>query len=190
MPTPMTPRERVRTALRGEMADQIPFLSYSEMLPSGPARQRLHDLGVAAFDRIEPYRIRRNRVRVETRQIHDEPYPAVLTTYTTPIGTLTQKQIVGPGYGSLWTKEYLVKWPEDNAIFELDVDCSVITTPYEGNLHRVLHRPLWTRQHVARPTFLTHLMQLPALAQPLPEVGRACKCDFEQGDTLAAASGR
>ena len=118
MPTPMTPRERVLTALRGEMPDQIPFLSYSEMLPQGAARSRLHELGLAAFDRIEPYRIRRNEVTVETHHIHNEQYPAVLTIYTTPIGTLTQKQVVGPGYGSLWTKEYLIKRPEDYAVFE------------------------------------------------------------------------
>jgi hypothetical protein len=134
MPTPMTPRERALTALRGDMPDQIPFLCYTDMIPPGPARQRLHELGLAAFDRIEPYRIRRNAVTVETRQIRDETYPAVLTTYHTPIGTLTQKQIVGPGYGSLWTKEYLIKRPEDYAVFEFILRDAIYEPDIDGFL--------------------------------------------------------
>ena len=61
------------------------------------------------------------RVTVETREIAGEEYPTVLTVYHTPVGTLTQKQYVGPGYGSLWTKEYLIKRPEDYAVFEFIV---------------------------------------------------------------------
>jgi hypothetical protein len=153
MPTPMTPRERALTALRGDMPDQIPFISYSEMLPTGAARQRLHALGLAAFDRIEPYRIRRNEVTVETRQIRDETYPAVLTTYHTPIGTLTQKQIVGPGYGSLWTKEYLIKRPEDYAVYELDI-------------FRFLPANFHSSVHPAEYPCLAHKQGLPHQASP------------------------
>ena len=134
MPTPMTPRERVRAALRGEMPDQTPFVCYDEMIPHGSARTRLHELGLAAFNRVEPYRIRRDRVTVETRQVEGERYPATLTIYQTPIGTLTQKQIVGPGYGSLWTKEYLIKRPEDYAVFEFILRDAV----YEPDIDRFL----------------------------------------------------
>jgi hypothetical protein len=118
MSAKMTPRERVRTALKGEMPDQIPFTCYEWILPQGEAGKRLHELGLAAFARVEPYRVRREKVSVETREVTGEKYPAFLTVYSTPLGTLSQKQIVGPGYGSLWTKEYLIKRPEDYAVFE------------------------------------------------------------------------
>ena len=118
MAAKMTLRERVTAALRGEMPDMIPFTCYEEMMPQGRDRSRLHELGVAVFSRIYPFRIRRDRVRVETRDIRDERYAGNLTVYETPVGTLTQKQIVEPGYGSLWTTEHLIKKPEDYAIFE------------------------------------------------------------------------
>ena len=89
MPPTMTPRQRVIAALKGEMPDQVPFICYDEMLPQGADRERLHALGLAAFSRIEPYRIRYNRVQVEVQTFQDGDYPAVLTTYTTPIGTLS-----------------------------------------------------------------------------------------------------
>ena len=119
MAAKMTPRERLITALKGDMPDQIPFSCYERIIPpEGPARRRLHELGLAAIDRINPFRVRRRKVTVESKEFHDGQYPAVLTTFKTPVGTLTQKQIVEPGYGSLWTKEYLVKRPEDYAVFE------------------------------------------------------------------------
>ena len=118
MSAEMTLRERVRVALQGGMPDQVPFTCYENMLPQREARRRLRELGLAAFNRVEPYRVRRERVSVEAREVKGDKYPAILTTYDTPVGTLTQKQYVGPGYGSLWTKEYLIKRPEDYAVFE------------------------------------------------------------------------
>ena len=118
MAAKMTPRERLIMALKGDMPDQIPFSRYETIIPEGPARKRLHELGLAAIDRIHPFRVRRQKVTVERKELHDGQYPVVLTTFKTPVGTLTQKQIVEPDYGSLWTKEHLVKSPEDYAVFE------------------------------------------------------------------------
>ena len=130
----MTPRERVRTALKGGMPDQVPFICHESILPQGEARKRLRELGLAAFARVEPYRIRRERVTVETREVAGEKYPAVVTVYDTPVGTLTQKQYVGPGYGSLWTKKYLIKRPEDYAVFEFVIR----DAQYEPDIDRFL----------------------------------------------------
>ena len=114
----MTPRERLIVALNGDMPDQIPFSCYETVIPSDTVRRRLNNLGMSVVERIEPFRTRRQKVVVERINFHDGKYPAVLTTFKTPIGNLNQKQIIEPGYGSLWTREYLIKKPEDYEVFE------------------------------------------------------------------------
>ena len=121
MSATMTLRERIATALKGGMPDRVPFTSYGALLPVGRPRRRLRDLGLAVFNRIPPYRLRRPNVVVERQEIPAQEYRTILTTHRTPVGTLTEKQVVEPGYGSLWTRDYLVKRPEDYAVLEFIV---------------------------------------------------------------------
>ena len=136
MPARMTLRERATTALEGRMPDQIPFTCYSNMLPDGAEGRRLQELGLTAFARIPPYKIRRQRVEVETREITGDRYPEVITVFRTPVGTLTRRQIVEPGYGSLWTSEHLIKGPEDYRVFEFILRDEIYEPDIDGFLAR------------------------------------------------------
>lgn len=122
----MTLRERVRSALKGEMPDQVPFTSYPGFAPDGEPRRRLCDLGLAAFERVRPFQIHRPNVTAEREEISGQKYPTILTRLRTPLGELTQKDVIEPGYGSAWIKEYLVKRPEDYAVLEFILRDEVI----------------------------------------------------------------
>ena len=128
MPTYMTLRERVHTALMGEMPDQVPFTSYPGpgFAPDGEPRRRLRDLGLAVFERVRPFQIRRPNVTAEREEISGHKYPTTVTRLRTPLGELTQRDVIEPGYGSAWIKEYLVKRPEDYAVLEFILRDEVI----------------------------------------------------------------
>jgi len=136
MPAKMTLRERVSSALKGEMPDQVPFTTYPVFVPEGEPRQRLRDLGLATFERVAPFEIRRPSVTVERQEIPGQKYPTTLTRFKTPLGELTQKEVVEPGYGSAWIREYMVKRPEDYAVLESFIRDEIIEPDIELFIER------------------------------------------------------
>ena len=121
----MTLRERVSAALKGEMPDQIPFTTYPNFVPDD-VLARLGGLGLAIFQRVPPFKRHRPNVTVEREEICGEKYPTFITRFKCPVGELTQKEVVEPGYGSAWITEYLVKRPEDYAVLEFFIRDEVI----------------------------------------------------------------
>ena len=62
MPAELTPRERVRAALKGTCPTRSSVPATTVCCPNGAATKHLlHELGLAAFNRVEPYRVRRKK---------------------------------------------------------------------------------------------------------------------------------
>ena len=135
MAAEMTLRERLSAALKGEMPDQIPFTSYPIMVPENEW-ERLGGLGLALYSRVAPFKKSCPHVISEREQIPGEKHPTWVTRVKTPVGELTQKEVVEPGYGSLWKVEYLVKRPEDYAILEFIIRDEVIEPDIDGFIAR------------------------------------------------------
>lgn len=125
MSAEMTRRERVSTALKGDMPDQIPFTSYPNFVPDSEL-ERLVDLGLVLVERVPPHKSHRPNVTVESQEIAGQRHPTTITRLTTPVGELTQKHVIEPGYGSAWISEYFVKRPEDYAVLEFAIRDEVI----------------------------------------------------------------
>lgn len=106
------------TAFRGGMPDRVPFTCYGGMAPTGMAMERLRDLGLVILERMPPFEVTHPYVELETSEVAGQAYPTTLTIWRTPVGQLTQVQVVEPGYGSFWTREFPVKRPEDYAVLE------------------------------------------------------------------------
>ena len=106
----MTIRENLEHALRGETVDLVPFAIYGGFLdcPEGPLLREIEGMGLVNMAR--PYHVQYGTSEVKAETLPDG---GELTTYHTPVGDLTQVQIIEPGYGSMWTMEHLVKRPED-----------------------------------------------------------------------------
>jgi hypothetical protein len=132
MTTKMTLRERIRTALRNGMPDQIPFTCYHEMAPSEDLVRRLNKLGFSLIWRREPFRFHRPNVETSIHKITDEKYPTEVIVHKTPVGTLTQKAVFEPGYGSRWPTEHFVKRPEDYAVLEFIIRDTVCVDDIDG----------------------------------------------------------
>lgn len=128
----MTLRERISTALSGGMPDQIPFTCYHELAPSEKTVKRLNKLGFAVIWRREPYRFVYPNVETTVRHITNEKYPTEFIEHKTPVGTLTQKVVIEPGYGSRWPTEHLIKRPKDYAILEFMIRDTVCEDDIDG----------------------------------------------------------
>jgi hypothetical protein len=106
----MTIRENLEAAWRGEAVEQIPFALYGSFFngPAGPALREIEGLGIIGT--ASPWKSEYPSVQVETQTLPDG---SELTIYRTPLGELSQRRVVEPGYGSMWTMDHLVKRPED-----------------------------------------------------------------------------
>ncbi len=62
----MTLRQRIATALRGEMPDRIPFTVYRNVAGIAGLIEHLRDKGLGVLDRQAPYRLRYDRVSVRS----------------------------------------------------------------------------------------------------------------------------
>ena len=132
MAAEMTLRERITTALKREMPDQIPFTCYQELAPSAETVSSLNKLGFAVILRKEPFYFQQPNVETTVHQITDEKYPTELIVHKTPVGTLTQKAVIEPGYGSRWPTEHFVKYPEDYAVLEFIIRDTICVDDIDG----------------------------------------------------------
>ncbi len=114
-------RQRIATAYRGHLPDRLPFTIYRGLLPQTPAAEALQKKGLALFQAAAPYSAATPNVRYEDREATEDGFKVRYRTYRTPVGSLTQKWVVEPGYGSGWTREYPIKGPKDYEVYEFIV---------------------------------------------------------------------
>ena len=111
----MNLRERIHTALAGELPDQVPWSIYRGLLPRDEEAEQLQALGLAIVLNAGTITIERPNVKITTEPLEDSNGLNV-RTYQTPVGHLQQIYRIEGGYGSSWTMEYPVKAPEDSGI--------------------------------------------------------------------------
>jgi hypothetical protein len=107
----MTPAQRVWAALRGEVADAIPFTVYELFLSQSVRERELRNRGLCILRRVNSYYI--DYHGVIHKQIHywKEGREMIQTVFETPCGTLTALQ--EKTATSIWIREHLFKSPED-----------------------------------------------------------------------------
>ena len=91
----MNPRERVLTLLNKGMPDKIPFAHCDRHLPRGEKERKARNMGMALLCYRPCYT--ESILDVEITTINE--LGSVITTYKTPIGSLTEVMRVGIGYG-------------------------------------------------------------------------------------------
>lgn len=128
----MTPRARVRAAVRGEECDRVPFTAYRMTLPRGDVERRLRSEGLALIARIPGYRVEMPNVQAFTRQAYEEGRLCRYKLLRTPVGEVTSKQVWDPAYGSgWWTVEYPIRTRDDYKVMEFAVRDEVYVPNYE-----------------------------------------------------------
>lgn len=123
--------ERVYSTLRGEAADRIPWLIYSNHLPRGSFERRMRNMGLGLDVRCSVYKSYTPNVKVESKTVGNYSY----IVHRTPIGDVYSKYRTGlsfqfRGQGS-WMVEYPVKRVEDINIVKFIVEDTVYEPQYD-----------------------------------------------------------
>jgi hypothetical protein len=125
----MNLRERIHTALSGELPDQVPWSIYRGLLPRDEEAERLQALGLAIVLNASTITVERPNVKITTEPV-DGCEGLSMRTYQTPVGCLQQIYRIEGGYGSSWTMEYPVKGPDDYAVLEFIINDTVYRPNY------------------------------------------------------------
>jgi hypothetical protein len=127
----MNHRERIYTALAGELPDQVPWSIYRGLLPRHKEAERLQKLGLAIVVNAGTVSLERPNVKITTQALN-EVDRLWMRTYQTPVGYLQQIYRIETGYGSSWTIEYPVKEPKDYAVLEFIINDAVYCPNYDS----------------------------------------------------------
>ncbi|MFQ5809754.1 MAG: uroporphyrinogen decarboxylase family protein [Armatimonadota bacterium] len=130
----MTRRERVFTALRGGMADRLPFTCYLNLVPRGETERRLREEGLSLLLRRRVMSTVTPNVESERGEYWQDGKRVVRQTYRTPVGEVSETYRTGGGYGTSLRCEFPIKRPEDYEVVRFMVQDEVYTPAYEGFL--------------------------------------------------------
>jgi len=125
----MNLKERIYTALRGGIPDQIPWTIYRGLLPQDEYAEKLREMGLGTVHIAGAISSTSPNVSITESNIESSDGNLRMLTYKTPVGSLTKTIRTEPGYGSTWTMEHLVKKPEDYAVLEFIIN----DTNYHAN---------------------------------------------------------
>ena len=130
----MTPRQRIRAVLRGDMPDQTPLTIYWIMLPRGERERRLRAAGLAVVERMALYWTEYPHCDIIAHEYWEGGYRTIRDVIRTPVGEATAIRKVGLGYGSEMYVEHFIKRREDYRVMEFYVRDAV----YHAN-HAAYH---------------------------------------------------
>ncbi len=108
----MTPRQRVETALRGDLPDVIPFSIYANKLPRCQVELELRNAGACILERSPgALSVETPNVKATTVQTQENGATIIRTTYETPAGPLTT--VNRPAPGTTWQLKRMFGGPDD-----------------------------------------------------------------------------
>ena len=115
----LSPRERVRLALRGERTDRVPFTVYWLMFPRGAAERALRNRGTTIVERVPLFRVGHPGVEVVTREYEENGALFLRKELQSRGGSVYATYRRESGYGtSWWQTDYFVKKPADYDVLE------------------------------------------------------------------------
>ena len=126
----MHPRERMLALVRGQAPDRIPFFHTDHHLLRGEKEREARNRGLGLLVYRPCYVESLPNVEIVTKHVNNK----LKRTYSTPVGSLTEVQEIGVGYGNAgyafrdWKgvipaiREFLVKKPEDYKVLKFIVE--------------------------------------------------------------------
>ena len=110
----MTPRERIRAVVRGEMPDRVPFVQYENT--GGPDEEVWAELGrenMGTLRWTKLHRLEFPNCPKHVEHIQSEGTRGTRTTIETPKGPLVEAKYYVPNHGAACIREHFVREPED-----------------------------------------------------------------------------
>jgi hypothetical protein len=128
----MTPRQRIITALRGEMPDQVPLCAYPGLLPRGEVERQLRDDGMGIFHRVGVVGSSSPNATTATTAYTHEERSYTRNALRTPVGEVYETIRHGGGYGSSLRCEFFIKEPKDYKVMQFAVKDARYSPAYDG----------------------------------------------------------
>ena len=129
----LSPRERVRLALRGELADRVPFTVYWLMFPRGEAERALRNAGTAVVERVPLFRLSHPGFEVLNHEYLQDGVACLRRELRAPRGCLHATYRRESGYGtSWWQLDHYVKQPSDYDLLERYLEARTYHPDYEA----------------------------------------------------------
>ena len=115
----LSPRERVRLAVRSQMADRVPFTVYWLMFPRGETERALRNAGTAVVERVPLFRLSHPGFEIVDREYEKEGGRFLRKELRAARGCLQATYRRESGYGtSWWQLDPFVKQPSDYDLLE------------------------------------------------------------------------
>ncbi|MEM3545815.1 MAG: uroporphyrinogen decarboxylase family protein [Candidatus Bathyarchaeia archaeon] len=123
--------ERVYLTLKGEVADRVPWLIYSNHLPRGGFERKMRNMGLGLDIRCSVCKSYTPNVKIESKTVGNYTY----VVYRTPVGEVYSKYRTGltfqfRGQGS-WMVEHPIKKVEDIDVIKFIVEDTVYESQYD-----------------------------------------------------------
>lgn len=127
----MKSREKILAVLRKINTGEVPLGAYDFLLPRGYIERKVREKGCGIFHFEKPYLTEMKGVEVFIREGIEDGRPFVFRRFLTPVGSVEERILVESGYGSRWTKEFLVKTPKDYETIQYIVEKTVYHVNYD-----------------------------------------------------------
>lgn len=163
----MTPRQRIRAVLHGDLPDQIPFTMYWLMLPRGERERRLREAGLAIVTRLPLFWVEYPGCDSISREYREGGIRCIRETIRTPLGEVTSVRKVGLAYNSEMRSEHFIKRPGDYRVLEYFYRDAVYHTDYDAYLLEVdrLGEDGYVLPHIGYSPLMVMLVELQGLEQ-------------------------
>lgn len=128
----MTVREKIVSVLRKTNTDRVPLGAYDFLLPRGYTERRIREKGCGIFHFEKPYLAEMKGVEVSVREGIENGRPFIVRRFLTPVGSVEERVLVESGYGSQWTKEFLIKTSKDYEVIQYIVEKTIYHINYDS----------------------------------------------------------
>ena len=161
----MTPRERIRAILHGDLPDQVPLTMYLAFLPRGEQERRLRESGLAVVERMALYWEEHPSCEIVCREYRENGIRTIRETVRTPVGEVSSVHKVGLAYNSGVRFEHFIKRPEDYAVVDYMIRDTVYHADYDRyySAQEQLGEDGYPLPHVGYSPLMTMLIELMGL---------------------------
>ena len=128
----MTTKERIYTALMGQMPDRIPLTIYKSVVTAEDGFDDLIARGLGFLVSCHVYSAQHPNVEVSREDAMIDGIFTRVTKYKTPVGEIWQRSHKESGYGSLWSIDHFIKDVKDYEVLEFIIRDTKYSPNYDA----------------------------------------------------------
>ncbi len=128
----MTTKERICTALKGQMPDRVPFTTYTAVVTADEGFDDLIARGLGFMSNGHTHSERHGSVEASHEEEVVDGIPTKTLRYKTPVGEICRRARIEPGYGSSWSVEHFIKDVKDYKVLEFIIRDTEYSPNYDA----------------------------------------------------------